>query len=165
MSGKPIPRHRGRAEHHLSAPARRGSENGLGRRLARMGVASVATRINAAALKFHNNILSLTLRRYGAKAKDIYRVDPARGFLLRLSSAMLSQLTCRNKALDKPLPDRAVVKIVKCSAAHRWAPFGLPRSYLSRLEPRYRTICHCRPVVLLSTKPCITHTLQLLRYN
>ena len=37
MSGQPIPRHRGRAEHHLSAPARRGSENGLGRRLARIG--------------------------------------------------------------------------------------------------------------------------------
>ena len=36
MSGKPIQRHRGRAEHHLSAPARCGSENGLGRRLAQI---------------------------------------------------------------------------------------------------------------------------------
>ena len=30
-----------------------------------LGVASVATRINAAALKFHNNILSLTVRGKG----------------------------------------------------------------------------------------------------
>ena len=38
-----------------------------------LGVASVATRINAAALKFHNNILS-----YGAKAKDKLLVSLSR---------------------------------------------------------------------------------------